>query len=515
MRAAAKRDDISDAGQARHRVPPADRRGGRQRAARAVLEVARRRGKDHDHALRHVRGARGGRGAARAAPRRDPVADSRRRPVARPGSTSRRSPASRATARGARGSRSADDTIDRCRARGALPRCAGAAPAGRRRRSADRATSRTTSTRPTPSSGCSARSPSSAWASSRPSPHISRPASERDARDDRRLRSVLRGQRALGARWLVVLLTVPVGIGMGVGNALAPRVVATRTPGDRDRRSYALRRLPFTWAEIAAALGLALSTVLGGRWRALGAWAALGAPWWSAARRARALAPAAARRTSTSWRSARILAAPAGASSAMGSALRERLAYRRGGWRAHDLGRSCSRHEPHGASPRRSPSRRPLSGSRGGGRLSMAHGDERRALVARRVPAAISERLIGGIAQAACVAPRDDAPARSRGRQTGSPPRRAHARARLLHRGRLALSFSAVVRRPHRLDRRPCSRSCSAASSPGSSTPCSGSAAGLRSRDGRRPRSGPPADPPRAQATPAAGFRFCGTRSRS
>ena len=56
---------------ARHRLPPRDGRGGGEPRARAVLEVARRRGADHDLALRDVRrAARRGR-EARPDPRRD------------------------------------------------------------------------------------------------------------------------------------------------------------------------------------------------------------------------------------------------------------------------------------------------------------------------------------------------------------------------------------------------------------------------------------------------------------
>ena len=137
MRAAARRGDMN--GLVEHDIAfhRRDRRVGRERRARAVLEVPRRRGPDHDLAVRHVRRARRGGRAARADPRGDPL-----RPAGRRGSRGaearrgvrpdRAQPrAASAPALSARGTGH--------RARRAVPGGARAAPADRRRRPADRA----------------------------------------------------------------------------------------------------------------------------------------------------------------------------------------------------------------------------------------------------------------------------------------------------------------------------------------------------------------------------------------
>jgi CP family cyanate transporter-like MFS transporter len=66
--------------------------------------------------------------------------------------------------------------------------------------------------------------------------------------------------------WLVVLLTLPVGIGMGVGNALAPLVVRETTP-DRPGSGTGVYTAGIQiGATVSAAIAVPLAAVLGG-WR--------------------------------------------------------------------------------------------------------------------------------------------------------------------------------------------------------------------------------------------------------
>ena len=270
MRAAARRGDMNALARARHRLPPADRRGGGERRPRAVLEVARRRGADHDLAVRHVRRAGGGRRAPRADPRGDPL----RQPAAAAGREARKHVEAVRPHRAEPGQRPrapAEPTgaVGRRGARRAVPRGARAAPADRRRRPADRRRSRTTSTRRTRSSGLLGTIPVLCMGLFAPVAAYlaARLGTRRAMTIGLALIGVFGVLRAIvPSAWLVVLLTWPVGIGMGLGNALAPLAVRETVPERPATGTGVYTTGIQIGSTAAAALAVPLAAVLGG-WR--------------------------------------------------------------------------------------------------------------------------------------------------------------------------------------------------------------------------------------------------------